>query len=468
MRKSAMRIAAVFVGGALLAPFAPAVAASNGISQSTLTWKIHECAFAGAFVTSADDAVDSCGSIREDQTTTGNVSKGADGWTFTGGVGTRDTATGESNVAFTGSVRLGNTSRGNYYVELRNPAVVVDGARSGKLTAEVVHKSPSSPDPVNAGRLLVADLPNVPNQDSWTVTPPWAGVGTPSETAPLDGKQFAAAFVDAVPSSLRNWFRASSSAAATDSRGEYNTHKTIASVTVDFGAADPVWNPQLQVLNADGIMPGETRTITVNGSGFNPALQGAPADGIYVVFGPNPAAIPNGWTDPNIFGSAQYLPQGPSQDGTFSTTLTVTGPYVDGNGVTWDPATTQFGVSTWAAHRRATTAWDSFAAISYTPAVVSPPVVPSAPRKVRAPKVVKVRGNKVTIKWGKPAAGTSPTGYKIRISKRNGKAFKKWKTVTNTKAVLGGVAKKGRYRVQIKAVGQGGASPAIGLVVRKR
>ena len=468
MRKSAMRIAAVFVGGALLAPFAPAVAASNGVSSSTLTWKIHECAFAGAFVTIANAETDSCKSIREDQATTGNVSKGAGGWTFTGGVGTRDAVTGASNVTFTGSVRLGNTSQGNYYVELRNPGVTVDATGDGDLTAEVVYKNPGPTEPVSAGRILVADLPNVPNQNSWSVTPPWTGVGTPNETAPLEGKQFAPAFVDAIPASLRNWFRASSSAAATDARGEYNTHKTIAPVSVDFGAADPVWSPQLQVFNADGIAAGETRTITINGSGFDPALQGATAQGIYVVFGPNPASIPNGWADPNVFSAAQYLPAGPAGDGTFSTTLTVTGPYVDGNGKTWDPATTQFGVSTWAAHRRATTAWDSFAAVAIAPTVVSPPVVPSAPRKVRAPKVVKIRGNKVTIKWAKPAAGTAPTGYKVRISKRNGKAFKKWTTVSNTKAVLGGVAKSGRYRVQIKAVGQGGTSPAIGFVVRKR
>lgn len=469
MRTSAMRIAAVVVGGALLAPFAPAMASSNGISNSTLTWKVHECAFAGAFVTTANSATDSCKSIRDDQTLTGNVSKGAEGWTFTGGVGTRDSATGAANVNFTGSIRLGNVTQGNYYVELVNPTVSVDEAGDGDLTAEVSYKAPGQTDPVSAGRLLIADLPNVPNQNAWSVTPPWAGVGTPDAAAPLDGKQFAVPFVDALPVSMRNWFRASSSAEATGTRSEYNTHKTIAPVTVDFGAADATWTPTLEVLNAEGITAGQTRVITVKGSGFNPALQGGQVSGIYVVFGPNPAAIPNGWTDPNVFGAAQYLTAGPASDGTFTTTLTVSGPYVDGNGKTWDPATTPFGVSTWAAHTRATTLWDSFASVNIGPAVVAPTApVPTAPRKVRAPKVVKIRGNKVTVKWGKPAAGSAPTSYKIRISKRNSKSYKKWITVKSTKAVLAGVRKSGTYRVQIKAVGQAGASPAIGLVVRRR
>lgn len=468
MRKSAMRIAAVFVGGALLAPFAPAVAASNTVSNATLTWKVHECAFVGAFVTTANSATDSCKSIREDQTIGGNVSKGVDGWTFTAGVGTRDPATGAASVNFIGSVRLGNVSQGSYYIELANPTVTVDATGDGELSAEVGYKAPGATDPVNAGRLLIADLPTVPDQAAWSVTPPWAGVGTPDASAPLDGKQFAAPFVDALPTSMRNWFRASASAEATGTRGEYNTHKTIAPVTVDFGAADPVWAPSLQLLNADGIVAGQTRTITVKGAGFNPALQGGAVSGIYVVFGPNPAVIANGWTDPNVFGAAQYLPAGPAGDGTFTTTLTVTGPYVDGNGKTWDPATTSFGVSTWAAHSRATTAWDSFAPVNIAAAAVAPATTPTAPRKVRTPKVVKIRGNKVTIKWGKPTSGSAPIGYKIRISKRNSKGFKKWVNVTNTKAVLAGVRKSGTYRVQIKAVGQAGASPAIGLVIRRR
>lgn len=466
MRNTSLRTAAAVVVGALLVPFAPAVAVSSGVGNAKLTWKIHECAFAGAFVTTANSATDSCGSIREDQTITGNAAKGADGWTFSGGVGTRDAATGEAVVNFTGSVRLGNVNRGNYFVEFKDPSVTVDSTGAGSLKAEVVYKDPVAETSVSAGRVQIAALADVPDSDPWTVTPPWVGVGTPDLVAPLDGKQFGPEFVNVLPESMRNWFRASSSAEATGSRSEYNSYKTIAPVSVEFGAPDSQWNPTLQIINGGDIRANETRTITVVGSGFNPALQGGAVNGIYVVFGPNPASVPNGYADPNIFGAAQYLPAGPGSDGTFQTTLTVKGPYLDSNGATWDPAVTPFGVSTWAAHRRATTLWDSFAAVAIAPAAAG--ANSAAPRKVRLVKVVKISGNRVTVKWARAKSGSQPTGYKVRISKRNSTKFKKWVTTSNAKAVLTGVRKSGRYRIQIKAMGQAGSSPAIAVVVRRR
>lgn len=469
MSRSVRRMTSITLATALAAPLvpllaAPASAAELAVNDATLTWKVNDCAFAGAFVTTASPELDSCKSIREDQTLSGNVSKESDGWRFTGGSGTFDPQSGVTSVTFAGSLRLGNTSQGNYYVELVNPAVVVDADGDGDLTAEVTYKAPGPGGPVSAGRLLVADLPAVPDAFNWTVTPPWESVGTPDPTAPLDGKQFADAFVAALPSSMRNWFRASTSAQATDTRLEYNSLKRIADVSLVIPDTR-TWTPTVQVVGADGIRVGETRTVTVIGRGFDPAKQGGSVAGIYVVFGPNPAATANGYTDQGMFGAAQYLPAGPDANGEFQTTLTISGTYTDSNQRTWSAANEQLGVSTWAAHRRATTAWDSFAAVTFAPAATEPTV--EAPRKVSKPKVKKVRGNKVTVTWGAPGNPDAVSGYQVRVSKRNSKAYRSWKVVNTSKAVLKGVGKSGTYRIQIRAVGPNGVSAPIVLKFRR-
>lgn len=461
MRKTASLTALAVTAGTLGFSASAAFAAPTGIVGASLTWKVHECAFSGAFVTTANSATDSCKSIREDQATTGNVSKVADGWQFSNGTGKYDSANGATTLNFTGSVRLGNTSQGNYYIELTDPTVSVDSAGDGSLTARVVVKSPGSAPATDRGRVEIVDLPSVPNATTWSVTPPWAGVGAPDSTAPLDGKQFAPAFVDLLDASMRNWFRASSSAEATVSRSEYNSLKTPSPVAINFTQA--AWTPALQITNAENLQPGETRTIGVHGTGFDPGKQGGAVAGMYVVFGPNPAATTNGYTDPNMYGAAAYLPAGPNSNGEFSTTLTITGNYTDSNGQAWSPASTTLGVSVWAAHTRQTTAWDAFTPMSFaTPAPTPQPATPAKkPRKVKAAKVSKVSGNKVTVKWTKPAGASS---FKVRLSKRNkaGK-FNSWVTVTGNKAVLKGVKKRGTYRVQIRAINEAGASQTVTL-----
>lgn len=465
MRKTATLTALAVAAGTFGLSTTAAFAAPSGVVGASLTWKVSECAFSGAFVTTANSATDSCKSIRESQPTTGNVSKVTDGWQFSNGTGSYDSATGATTLNFTGTLSLGNTSLGNYYIRLVDPKVVVDNAGNGSLTADVIQKIPSSPDPSDLGRQEIVSLLTVPNSTSWTMTPPWSGVGTPDATAPLDGKEFSPSFVDALDPSLRNWFRASSSSEANANRGEYNSFKAPAPVSIDY--SQHTWTPTLQISNADNIQAGETRTIAIHGSGFDPAKQGNGVSGMYVVFGPNPAAITNGYLDPNIFGAAAYLPSGPNSNGEFDTTLAVTGTYADGNGTVWNAANTTLGVSTWAAHAHTTTAWDSFASVAFLPATPAPtPTGPAAkPGKVAAVKVKKIKGNSVTIRWNSPNGATrdAVTGFKVRLSKVNKKKYHGWVVIKGNKVVLKGVKKHGTYRVQVRAINALGVSQIVTL-----
>ncbi|MBK6762185.1 MAG: hypothetical protein IPG68_02390 [Micrococcales bacterium] len=75
MKKIAIPAVLAVAGSVLVATPASADSASG----ATLTWKISECAF--------DATIASCGSITEAQSLTGNVTKGGEGWAFTGGTG---------------------------------------------------------------------------------------------------------------------------------------------------------------------------------------------------------------------------------------------------------------------------------------------------------------------------------------------------------------------------------------------
>ncbi len=446
-----------------------AYAAPGAITGASFNWKVNECAFAGAFVTAANEASDSCFSIREDQTTSGNVAKTDGGWVFSDGTGTYDPSTGATELDFTGSLRFGNINRGNYYVELADPTVSVDSDGTGALSATVLVKGPGPGTVEDRGTVDVVDLVDVPDATQWSVTPPWAGVGTPDESAPLEGKQFASEFVDTIDSSMRNWFRASSSAEATEDRGEYNSYKSPAPLSVSF--AETVWTPALSVTGAANLAPNETRTVTVRGSGFDPTKQGNGVAGLYVVFGPNPADLANGYNDPGVFGAAQYLPSGPDVNGEFETTLEITGNYTDGNDVAWSPATTPMGVSVWAAHTRLTTAWDSFSPIAFTDPgddKVTDPAPVSKPTKARNVRVAKIKKKKVVVKWKKSKNGTA-TGYQVRISKPGKpKKFKSWKSSSNTKTTLSGTNRSGKYRVQVKAVNDTGSAKKVTIRFTKR
>ena len=335
---------------AVVATFAAAPASADAAKDATLTWKISECAFT------------SCASLTTAQNSSGPVSKTADGWQFTGGSGDYDPATGATSLAFTGSVTIGNTAMGGYSITFRDPEVSVDAAGNGSLAADLVYKTSAASPESTVPDVRLVDLPSVPDATSWTVTPPWEGVGTPGTPAPVDGKQFAQPLIDALPASLRGWFW------ATGTTGS-NLTKNPAPVAVSLTAVQAAQGPRVTIEGADGLTANSTATVTVRGTGFDPGKKTPAVQGLYVIFGPDPAVA--GYDNPDVFGGAVYLPTAPDAQGNFTTEVTVKGRYTDGTGRTWDGSKETLGISTWAAHSHAISDWDTFTPISFAAAAKS-------------------------------------------------------------------------------------------------
>jgi len=324
--------ALALAGGVLVAP--PATA--DQVGGATLTWKVSECAF--------DTALPACGSLTQTQSVSGSTTKEVDGWRFTGGTGTYDPANGAVDVSFSGGLTIGNTSRGNYSITFANPRITVAGG-TGELVADVSYRIAPATEPTTVPDVTVAELPQVPNATAWQVTPPW------------ERGQFAQELLDTLPDSLDGWFKATGSTGA-------NPLKPAAPVSVDLG----IWTPTVTMEGADGLPVDKQATITVKGSGFDPSKKGGAVQGLYVVFGPDAATVGYGMDAASVFGAAQFLPVAPDAQGEFSTTLTITGRYTDSDGKAWDGTKQPLGVSTWAAHSHATTAWDTFTPITFAPA----------------------------------------------------------------------------------------------------
>lgn len=350
---------------------------ADSLSGATLSWRISDCAF--------DAALPSCGSLTESQSVVGNVTKGSGAWEFTGGTGTFDPVTGATVVKYAGSVTIGNTTRGGYSITFANPQVSVSGG-AGVLLADIRYRPATGAPEVAIDAVKIVDLPAVPSAPSWSVTPPWEGVGTPATPAPVDGKQFAQPLIDVLPASLKGWFWATGTTGA-------NPYKAPGPVGLSLTVA-PTWTPFVTIEGGQGLPVNKAGTITVRGTGFDPSKQGGAVQGLYVVFGPNAATVGYGMSAASAFGAAQYLPVAPDANGSFETTLTIKGSYADSDGRVWNGRSDQLGVSTWAAHSHATTAWDTFTPLSFAPPATT---LRLAFRKnpVRAGKraIVRVRTN---------------------------------------------------------------------------
>jgi protocatechuate 3,4-dioxygenase beta subunit len=86
----------------------------------------------------------------------------------------------------------------------------------------------------------------------------------------------------------------------------------------------------------------------------------------------------------------------------------------------------------------------------------APPAAPSAPAKVKA----KSKSRKLAVSWS-PVSGA--TKYQVRVNKGSKKGA--WKTVSKPKYTSGKL-KKGKYTVEVKAVGAGGGGPAKKVTVK--
>ncbi|MDP2014761.1 MAG: HtaA domain-containing protein, partial [Actinomycetota bacterium] len=187
-------LAALSVPAAQAVDAKTATANSAAVSNASLTWKISDCAFTA------------CGSLTQAQSVSGNVTKAADGFKFTGGTGTIDQLTGALSIAYTGSATIGNTNQGGFSVTLTDPVITVDAQGSGSLAADASFKTSPTATPTTANDVIVVSLPKVTPSTSFIVTPPWDGVGVPAVPAPVDGKQFAPSFMSVVPDALKGFF----------------------------------------------------------------------------------------------------------------------------------------------------------------------------------------------------------------------------------------------------------------------
>jgi hypothetical protein len=126
---AAVLAGAFLVGGAAGAASRDAKAKLAKVSDGTLAWGVSK------YVLGANPAVTSLseGATAEPPAT---YTAGT-GWEFTGGTGTYDTKTGATIVNFDGGIEFGNTNTGNFGFTLADPAVTLDAAGNGTLSADV-------------------------------------------------------------------------------------------------------------------------------------------------------------------------------------------------------------------------------------------------------------------------------------------------------------------------------------------
>lgn len=383
------------VGAASLA--APALAATPvSVTDAELSWGISRCAH--------DTTLPACGSLTGIQQVSGNATKTDNGYTFVGGSGTVDPETGATSLQFSGSVTIGNTTRGNYSIRFVDPMITVAADGAGALVADVTYTL-SGAEPVTSADVPIVELANVPEEAPRSVTP----------TA------FTPQFIGALAPTLQPWFQPTGSGA--DPFKVPSSVSLAAALPAPVDPVDPIvpvdpappatpvtWTatPTLTVTGAERARLDRPTTVTVKGTGFDPAVRSRPGvSGMYVVFGPNAATTPGGYGQAGTakYFSAQWLPAIPNDQGEFTVAVEIQGAYTDEEGKEWNATTDVLGVSTWAAHGHVTTAWDSFQEIEF-----------SAPVTRKAESTTTVRLRKATKRPGSVATATVRVAAETRAT----------------------------------------------------
>ena len=383
-KKSPARVLAATVAAALVAgglSFAAAAPASAAVTDSIVdgefSWKISEQVNNHLSVKAATGGA--------------SVEAVTGIFTFTGGTGTVDIATGVADVRYVGTARssFSNPVGGAevYSLTVSNPEVTVNAAGAGEIVADVAY-SVGSAAPVSASDVVVTrfstsdSTPFTRTGSTGTLsdTPSWAGVMPPggadatelglASTLPLDGKAFAKEFLTFLkPSGLMAHFYASGSDPASAS----NLRKPPAAftATADFAAASIT-------ASITSSSPKEGVKVAVSGDGFRGVTNAGDA-GIYVGIAPA-GGLPSVSSPSGIsaFAAAAYLPAAALSTGAFATTITVpAAKIVEG---------VSYAVYTWQAHSHSNTTQDtvaeipiSFASVQWkTTTIAIAPSVPSA------------------------------------------------------------------------------------------
>lgn len=308
------------------------------VTNATMTWPISACAF--------QIELPACTSLTERQQLAGDVDRGGTGWEFTGGDGVV-TESGEMTVSWDAAVQLGNTTRGNYTITLEDPVLTVNAAGDGAITADVATQ-------------IATDTPTM-TENVTIVT--FTGASTSADFSSTPAA-FDSSFTDALSSAsgagfnLSSWFTQTGSPAdPLKLPGAVTFDRWVPTLTVTLPKRFDDKNPRVKA---------KRFMVTVQGTGFDPAVKSNPAvQGLYLVFGTNPATTPEGYTNIDGYFRAKYLPMAPDGNGGFTSKIQVRGAYSkDGrnfNGRFGEP----LGVATWAAHRNASPEWQAFTQIRF-------------------------------------------------------------------------------------------------------
>lgn len=311
---------------------------SATVTNASMTWPVNACAF--------NVNLPACTSLTERQQLVGDVTRGETGWVFTGGDGVI-TQAGDMTVSWDAEIQIGNTTRGNYTITFIDPILTVDAAGAGVITADVTSQI-GTQTPVTTADVTIVQFTGASTDADFESTP----------------EEFAAPFIDALSGasgsgfSLSSWFiPTGSSLDPLKAPGAVAFDRWVPTLTVTLPKRFDEKNPRVKA---------KRFMVSVAGTGFDPAVKANPAvQGMYLVFGTNPAVTEDGYTNIDGYFRARYLPMAPDANGEFASRIQVRGAYSK-NGETFNGRFGEpIGVATWAAHRHATPEWDAFTQIRF-------------------------------------------------------------------------------------------------------
>ena len=344
-----------------------------------------------------------------------------------------------------------------YSVRVEDPAITVDEAGDGEITALVsgTQGAPAEPAETTPARVTVAEFSGATLADgTLSGTPKWDGVlAADSETAvalglaagkPVDGKAFHPEFLAQLTPGVRAHFHASG--AGSDAK------KAVAAFEADVAVAAPSITTSVA-----GARPSSGLDLKVTGSGFT-ATDGNPGDnGVYVGVAPAGAEID---FDDMDAGMAQmvgvdWVTGDQIVDGSFTRVVNVpTAKLKKG---------TKYAVYTWRAHTHSTTSQDTVTPVSIPWARLAKV---KAATKVALAKPTTTKAGKVAVTFG-GKYGKATGKAKVTV-KKGAKKVGAVRTVKLTKAGKVNVklakAAKGTYTVTVKLL----ATPDYKATVVKR
>lgn len=364
-RRSATWAATAALGAAtVLVGASPAVAAPADIVEGSLNW-----GFKASFRTYV-----SMGNGNPPIAVSNGASINADGtFAFPSTGGSYDAATGEANATYGGTVVFSYPAH-FFTITLANPTVSISGG-AATLKADV-NLASAAAEPVQVTQATIATL-------TTSGSNPAAGADGVTGTA-------LAATLTAAGASAFNGFYAA---------GEPLDPLSFTAATSGGGQPGA---PSVAVTPVTGVDPAGA-TLTVNGSGFDPAANNAA--GIYVSFGPK---VDEHWANASVLQTTKWVnsTNEPTDardrmnpDGSFNTTLAISARYTDRNGNAVDCTVVQCYVITFAARGSADRSQDTFTPVSFATAAGGGNASQQIATTVLAggPLTLSVAGSSVTL-----------------------------------------------------------------------